>query len=100
MGEPLDGVSVVAVDSVGNVFVAGIFSHNAFRIAPIGAIMEIITEEGDGLGNELGLGQGLALGSGDVVYVGGGNNAFSVVPFFSDGFETGDSRAWSDIVTP
>ena len=40
----------IAVDELGNVYVAGHSSHNAFKITVSGAITEIIDRTGDGLG--------------------------------------------------
>jgi hypothetical protein len=99
MGNPLEDPSDLGVDSAGNVYVCGIFSDNAFRITPGGVITEIVDDSGDGAGQFLSQAIGLAATPGGVVIVSGQNsdNALSVVHFFRDGFETGDTRAWSEV---
>ena len=41
-GKLLDGPQAIAVDVLGNVYVAGLFSDNAFRITSGGVITEIL----------------------------------------------------------
>ena len=43
----------IAVDTMGNVYVAGQNSSNVFKITPSGSITEIIDASGDGSGNTL-----------------------------------------------
>jgi hypothetical protein len=79
-GNTLSAAQGVAVDSSGNVYVAGISSSNAFKITPGGTITEIIDAAGDGGGNTLSAAQGVAVDSSDNVYVGGygSHNAFKI----------------------
>ena len=59
----------IALDPAGNLFVAGVFSDNVFRIAPNGLTTEIIDATGDGLGNPLLEPKGIAVDAGGTVYV-------------------------------
>ncbi len=79
-GNTLDYPNRVAVDSGGNVYVAGYYSDNAFKIATDGTITEIIDAAGDGLGNTLGYPSSLAVDSEGNVYVAGGSddNVFKI----------------------
>ncbi len=80
-GNPLNDPAGVAVDSGGNVYLAGDSSNNVFRITPGGIITEIIDATGDGLGNTLNIDNGgLAVDSSGNVYVAGGksNNVFRI----------------------
>ena len=43
----------IAVDDSGNAYVAGAYSHNAFKITPDGLITEIIDHTGDGMEGSL-----------------------------------------------
>ena len=72
----------IAVDAVGNVYVAGAGSNNAFKITPGGTITEIITSAGDGGGNTLDNPNGIAVDAAGNVYVTGqiSNNAFKITP--------------------
>ena len=72
----------IALDGAGNVFVAGGFSHNVFKITPGGTITEIIDSSGDGLGNALTLTWGVATDSSGNVYVSGvvSDNVFKITP--------------------
>ena len=76
-GAPLYGGGSVATDAVPNVYVAGGFSSNVFRIEPDGTVTEIIDETGDGLGSYLDVPEGLAADAAGNVYVTGSfsNNA-------------------------
>ena len=49
----MSGPEEIAVDDVGNVYVAAFVSSNAFKITPAGAITEIISSSGDGQGHIL-----------------------------------------------
>ena len=70
-GNALDEPEGVAVDSDGNVYVAGSFSDNVFQITPGGTITEIIDATGDGAGNALSFPRGVAVDSDGNVYVTG-----------------------------
>ncbi len=103
-GEPLDGPGPIAVDGSGNVYVSAELSNNAFRITSVGVITEIIDEEGAGGEKPLAAPDGIAVDGAGNVYVAGAesNNAFSIIPLvklFCDGFESGDTSAWS-VTTP
>jgi len=52
-GNTMEGPNDVAVDSSGNVYLAGRDSDNAFKITPGGVITEIIDATGDGAGKSL-----------------------------------------------
>jgi len=79
-GNTLSSPWGLAVDSSGNVYVAGSLSDNAFKITPGGVISEIIDSTGDGAGNSLNEGTGVAVDSGGNVFVSGGfsDNAFKI----------------------
>jgi hypothetical protein len=69
----------VIVDRDENAYVAGVVSHNVFRIAPDGTITEIIDATGDGQGNTLMYPEGLAAGRGQVYVAGwGSHNVFRI----------------------
>ena len=72
----------IAVDGIGNVYVTGANTNNAFKIAPDGTITEIIDASGDGAGNELDGPILVALdGSGNVFITGCySDNAFKITP--------------------
>jgi uncharacterized protein YjiK len=85
----LDGAFGVAVDSSGNVYVTGLLSHNAFKIATPGTcgtsgtpctITEIIDATGDGGEKTLDRPDGVAVDSSGNVYVPGAysDNAFKI----------------------
>ncbi|MFV1980325.1 MAG: SBBP repeat-containing protein, partial [Rhodothermia bacterium] len=97
-GHTLRFTAGIAVDGFGNVYVTGLLSHNAFMIAPSGIITEIIDASGDGKGNLLEKPPSIAVGGLNEVYVVGSSshNVFKIALFvFSDGFESGDTSAWS-----
>ena len=79
-GNVLDGALGIAVDEMGNVYVAGFFSDNAFQITPGGLITKIIDSTGDSSGNALDGAVGIAVDGAGNVYVSGfrSNNAFQV----------------------
>jgi len=85
LGNTFSSPNKVATDSLGNVFVTGNISDNAFKIAPDGTITEIIDATGDGAGNLLDGTNGIATDSFGIVYVTGAGsaNAFAIAP---DGF--------------
>ena len=70
----------VAVDSSGNVYVAGFSSDNVFQITPGGTITEIIDATGDGAGNLLEAAYDVAVDSSGNVFVSGifSDNAFKL----------------------
>ncbi len=73
----------IAVDSMGNVYVAGGTGNNAFKITPGGVITQIIDIDGDGMGNALFSARGIAVDGNGVVYVNSflaPDNAFSIEP--------------------
>ncbi len=67
-GNVLDNPASIAVDGVGNVYVAGDGTDNAFRITPGGVITEIIDASGDGAGNVLNGPEGIAVDAAGNVY--------------------------------
>jgi cysteine-rich repeat protein/predicted outer membrane repeat protein len=78
----LGAPSAIAVDTSGNVYVAGGFqSNNAFKITPGGTITQIIDSAGDGT-HGLNSASGIAADGSGNVYVTGiySNNAFKVTP--------------------
>ena len=77
-GHPLDDSHSIAVDGLGNVYVAGANSDNAFQVSPGGAITEIIDTTGDGAGNLLFFPVSIAVAGSGNVYVAGrdSSNAF------------------------
>ena len=87
-GNVLNAPFGVAVDPIGNVYVTGGGSDNAFKIATPGGcsvggtpciITEIIDTTGDGAGHQLIIGNGVAVGlSGNVYVIGGSANAFKI----------------------
>ena len=52
-GNTLSNPPGIAADANGNVFVTGLVSDNAFKIAPDGMVSELIDVTGDGEGNPL-----------------------------------------------
>lgn len=68
------------MDSLGNVYVAGTYSDNVFRITPGGTITEIMDSTGDGIGNELNFPSGIAIDSEDNIYITSlsGSNVFQI----------------------
>jgi len=68
LGNKLQDISVVAVDSKDNVYVGGWDTHNVFKITPANVITEIINDTGDG-SNVLHRVWGIAIDSLDNVYV-------------------------------
>jgi hypothetical protein len=75
----LDYPQGVAADSAGNVYVAGAYSDNVFKITPGGTITPIIDSTGDGT-NRLNYPSAVAFDSADNVYVAGAdsNNVFKI----------------------
>ena len=92
----------ITVDKSENVYTAGLTSSNAFKITPGAVITEIIDSTGDGGGNVLDGALSIAVDESGSVYVTGAesDNAFKVdlSPIFDDGFESGDTSAWSSTV--
>ncbi|MGD2110281.1 MAG: NHL repeat-containing protein [Phycisphaerae bacterium] len=72
----------IAVDRLGNVYVTGYMSTNAFKITANGVITEIIDILGDGAGHRLGHPYGIAVSGSGNVYVTGAtsDNAFKITP--------------------
>jgi cysteine-rich repeat protein len=84
-GNPFEtdaGPAGIAVDGLGNVYVTGYWSQNAFRIDPNGMITQIIDATGDGEGNTLTRPTDVAVDESGNVYVAGGlgHNAFRIDP--------------------
>ncbi len=79
-GNGLSGPQGIVVDPVGNAYVSGFLSDNAFKITPGGAITEIIDATGDGIGNTLDGPNGIVVDGVGNVYVAASNsnNAFCV----------------------
>jgi len=100
-GSPIDSPRDVVLGPSGTLFVAGGFSDNVVMVEADGTIAEIITAAGDGAGNSLDSTSGIAVADSSV-YVSGfeSRNAFRVTfaPVFDDGFEAGDTGAWSATV--
>ena len=73
------GGAGLAIDSVGNVYAAGLSNSNVFKITPGGVITQIMDATGDGT-NALDRAQGLAVDGNDNVYVTGqtSNNVFRI----------------------
>jgi len=81
-GHVLGGVPRVAADDLGNVYVAGWATDNAFKVTPEGVITRIIDSSGDGAGNMLDATEGIAVDDSGNVYVTGylSNNVFRIEP--------------------
>jgi DNA-binding beta-propeller fold protein YncE len=64
------------------VYVAGEASNNVFRIAPSGAVRQLIDSNGDGAGNQLLSPFAVAVGPDGSVYVTGfaSSNVFRIAP--------------------
>ncbi len=79
---PLRGPRGVATDAAGNVYVVGMMSHNAFRIAPDGTATQLIDASGDGKGNLLRRPRSLAVDTAGNVFVAGeeSDTIFRVAP--------------------
>ena len=77
-GNGLDGPDDMAVDDWGNVYIAGSFSDNVFRITPGGEITQIIDSSGDGQGNGLHRPEAVAVDNSGYVYVGGRGVVFKI----------------------
>jgi hypothetical protein len=100
-GNILDEPFGIALDRAGNIYVIGTLSDNAFKITPGGMITEIIDATGDGGGNILNGAWGIAADLLSNIYVTGvvSSNAFKIdFSLFTDGFESGDTSAWSNTV--
>ena len=76
-GKTFDLPKAIAVDDLGNAYVTGVNSDNAFKITPAGVINEIINA-GDGLDRPF----GVAVDVGGNVYVAGtsSDNAYKITP--------------------
>ena len=81
-GNSLDGPRGITIDTVGNTYIAGWFSNNAFKITPAGVITEIIDATGDGMGNSLDSPAGIAVDAVSNAFVTCVNNdrAFKITP--------------------
>lgn len=81
-GNALDEPASVAIDELGNVYIAGFGSDNVFRITPAGVITEIIDETGDGAGNALDAANRVAVDAMGNVYATGSlsDNVFKLAP--------------------
>jgi sugar lactone lactonase YvrE len=80
-GNPLSSPADIAVDGLGNAYVAGVDSHNVFRISPEGAISRIIDASGDGVHALASPGAVAADALGNVYVAGAGSdNVFMISP--------------------
>ena len=81
-GDTLVGPGSIAVDNLGNVYVTGLSSDNAFKVTPDGVITEIINSNGDGMGNTLDYPFDIAVDDLGNAYVTGlfSANAFKITP--------------------
>lgn len=59
----------VAIDSIGNVYVAGYNSHNVFKVTPLGVVTEVVDSTGDGGSNTLQRVLGLSVDAADNRYM-------------------------------
>ncbi len=86
------GGAGLAIDSLGNVYAAGLSNSNVFKITPGGAITQIMDASGDGT-HALDRAQGLAVDSSDNVYVTGqfSNNVFRIADPGAGNCNTGGS---------
>ncbi len=71
----LGGPNGVIGDESGNAYVAGAYTHNAFKVTPGGVITQIIDATGDGLGNALNHSFDFALDGPDTLYLSGYHSA-------------------------
>ncbi len=78
-GHPLQTALGVTVDSVGNLYVVGFTSDNAFKVTPQGGITQVIAASGDGAGHALNGPQAVAVDAQGHIYVAGTNNAFRII---------------------
>src|SRR5262245_27952702 len=80
--QSLDGALGIALDRIGNAYVAGVLSQNAFRVTPGGTIARIIDVNGDGLGHGIDGPFSIATDPVGNAYVVGGfsGNAFKITP--------------------
>ena len=81
-GNTLNGSHGVGTDGSNNIYIAGAFSDNVFKITPSGTITEIIDATGDGAGNTLDGPKGVAVDDSGNVYVANSNsdNVFKITP--------------------
>ncbi len=70
-GNPLDRPAALAVDAVGNLYVAGGASDNVFQVTPAGTVTAILDATGDGLGHALDGPEGVAVDGSGTVFVTG-----------------------------
>jgi len=79
-GHPLAGARGLALDSAGNLYVAGATSDNVFKITPLGVITQIIDASGDGAGHLLDGPYSVAVDGAGNVFVAGlfSDNAFRI----------------------